>query len=107
MEDINRKKYSDLEIGDICYKTILTKKYSNRKPYKEINIKEITAFLPGTIVKVFVKKGKRIKKGEKLLILEAMKMKNSIVSSIAGVIDEVLVKQGEIISKNQVLIKLK
>jgi biotin carboxyl carrier protein len=106
-ENIHGKKYSDLEIGNIRYKTILTKKYLNRKPYKEVNIKEITAFLPGTIVKIFAKKGRKIKKGEKLLILEAMKMKNNIVSSIAGVIDEILVKQGEIVSKDQVLIMLK
>ena len=106
-KNIHGKIYSDLEIGNIRYKTILTKKYLNRKPYKEVNTKEITAFLPGTIAKVFVKKGKKIKKGEKLLILEAMKMKNNIVSSIAGVIDEILVKQGEIVSKDQVLIKLK
>jgi biotin carboxyl carrier protein len=106
-ENIHGKKYSDLEIGNIRYKTILTKKYLNRKPYKEVNIKEITAFLPGTIAKVFVKKGRKIKKGEKLLILETMKMKNNIVSSIAGVIDEILVKQGEIVSKDQVLIELK
>ena len=106
-ENIHGKKYSDLEIGNIRYKTILTKKYLHRKPYKEVNIKEITAFLPGTIVKIFAKKGRKIKKGEKLLILEAMKMKNNIVSSIAGVIDEILVKQGEIVSKDQVLIELK
>jgi len=106
-ENIDVKKYSDLEIGNVRYKTFLTKKYLNRKPYKEVNYKEITAFLPGTIVKIFVKKGKKIKKGEKLLILEAMKMKNNIVSSIAGVIEGIQVKQGEAVSKDQVLIKLK
>jgi len=106
-ENINIKKYSDLEIGNVRYKTILTKKYLNRKSYKDVNSKEITAFLPGTIVKVFAKKGKKIKKGEKLLILDAMKMKNNIVSSIDGVIDEIRIKQGETVSKDQVLIKLK
>ncbi len=108
MEDnINENKFSDLEIGNIRYKTILTKKYLHRKPYKEINDKEITAFLPGTIVKVFVKKGKKVKKGEKLLILDAMKMKNNIVSTVAGIIEEIFIKQGEVVSLNKVLIKLK
>jgi len=48
-ENINIKKYSDLEIGNVRYKTILTKKYLNRKSYKDVNSKEITAFLPGQL----------------------------------------------------------
>ena len=66
----------------------------------------VQAFLPGTIVEVMMKPKKKINAGEPLLILEAMKMKNSIVSSIDGKVLKVHVKKGQLVSKNEVLVEL-
>ena len=105
----NTKKlsYKSLLIENIKYRTLLTKKYAEKKPYVRQDIKKITAFIPGTIKKIYVKKSKRVKEGEKLLVLEAMKMKNDILSPINGTIKEVKVKEGAKVAKNEILIEFR
>lgn len=66
----------------------------------------VTAPLPGTIVSIDVKPGDRVKKGDTLLILEAMKMKNAVRSDADGVIAEVFVNQGDLVKHGQVLVSL-
>jgi len=87
--------------------TLLTKKFSSRKPYSPPNPKKIHAFIPGTIVKLFVKEKAKVKKGETLLSLQAMKMNNNILASIDGTIKKLHVKKGEVVVKNQLLVELR
>ncbi len=56
---------------------------------------DLTAPMPGTILSVGVKPGDMVCRGQPLLILEAMKMKNSIKSPRDGVIAEVLAQPGQ------------
>jgi biotin carboxyl carrier protein len=105
--NIKKVSYKSLLIENIKYRTLLTKKYTEKKPYVRQDIKKITAFIPGTIKKIYIKKGKRVKEGEKLLILEAMKMKNDILSPFNGTIKEVYVKEGQRVTKNELLIEFK
>jgi len=100
------KELQELNVDNIKYKTLLTKKYLNRKPFEELDWHKINAFISGTIRKIHVKKGKKIKEGEPLLILEAMKMLNNITSPVDGKVKKVYVKSGEAVSKNQLLIEL-
>jgi len=88
------------------YRTRLSKKYSLRKPYEPSDPKKITAFIPGTIKKVLISEGSRVKKGDKLLVLEAMKMNNSLLAPFEGTIGKVFVKPGQVVSKNQLLVEL-
>jgi biotin carboxyl carrier protein len=99
--------HDTLTIEDVGYKTLLTKKYVNRKKYKAPDPNMITAFIPGTILKVFVKTGQKIAKGESLLILEAMKMNNKLVAPQDGTIKKVHVKEGEMVAREQLLIEIK
>src|SRR5690349_15925955 len=55
---------------------------------------DLTAPLPGTVIEIFVKAGDHIETGKVILVIEAMKMKNSIRSTRAGTITEVLVSAG-------------
>ncbi|MBL7105777.1 MAG: biotin/lipoyl-binding protein, partial [Bacteroidales bacterium] len=55
---------------------------------------------------IYVKKGKKVKEGDKLLILEAMKMKNDIVSPVNGTIKKINVKEGSRVTKKDILIEL-
>lgn len=87
------------------YRTRLSKKYTLRKPYEPVDPKKITAFIPGTIRKVLINEGKKVNKGDELLILEAMKMNNTMLAPMEGVISKVLVKPGQIVSKKQLLIE--
>lgn len=89
------------------YMTLLTRKYQDRKPYSPPNPKLIYAFIPGTIVKVNTKEKEKIKKGESLLLLQAMKMNNDILSSIDGTVKKLHVKKGDVVVKNQLLVELR
>ncbi len=64
----------------------------------------LRAAMPGLVVKVEVEPGQRIKKGDGLLIIEAMKMENEIKAQSPGVIKEIKVKPGQPVEKNQVLV---
>lgn len=64
----------------------------------------LTAPLPGTVISVFVKPGDQIETGQVLLIIEAMKMKNSIRSTRAGRIAQVLVSEGQTVAHKQSLL---
>ena len=59
--------------------------------------------MPGTILDVKVSAGAAVKKGDILVILEAMKMEINIESPKDGVIKEILVNQGDTVDSNQVL----
>jgi biotin carboxyl carrier protein len=69
------------------------------------SIKDIKAPMPGLILEIKVKPGDEVKKGEVLLILEAMKMENSIKSPGDGVVKELKVSLQQSVEKNQVLIQ--
>jgi biotin carboxyl carrier protein len=67
--------------------------------------KTLTSPLPGTVVEIFVKKGDQIEVGKVVLIIEAMKMKNSIRSVRTGKVAEVLVSAGQTVSHKQALVE--
>jgi len=96
----------DFPILSMRYKARLTKKFTNRKKYEAPNIKHVKSYIPGTIIKVYAKKGKKMKKGATLLILEAMKMRNKILMPIDGKIKAIHVKEGEMIPKEFLMVEL-
>jgi biotin carboxyl carrier protein len=95
-----------LEIDSTIYETRLTSKYLSRKSFSIKDPRKITAFIPGIIRKILVHEGGKIKPGDNLLILEAMKMENIIISSVEGRIKKIYIKEGETIMKNHLLIEI-
>ena len=67
---------------------------------------DITVTIPGTIIEVYALKGSAIKKGQVLLVLEAMKMETEIQAPMDGVVMEVLCKKGDKVTPDQILIKI-
>ena len=67
--------------------------------------KTLTSPLPGTVVEIFVRKGDQVEVGKVVLIIEAMKMKNSIRAVRAGTVAEVLVNAGETVAHKQALVE--
>ncbi len=65
----------------------------------------LSAPLPGTVTEVFVKSGDKVEAGQVLLVIEAMKMKNSIRSTHSGTIQDVLVSAGQSVAHKQALVK--
>jgi len=57
--------------------------------------KKIESPLPGVIISVDVKEGQAVKRGQKVAVIEAMKMENEILSDVDGTITAVHVKQGD------------
>lgn len=66
----------------------------------------VTSPLPGTITKVNVAAGQKVKKGEVLLVMEAMKMANDVVAEADGTVQQVCVKEGQSVNQGDVLIQL-
>jgi biotin carboxyl carrier protein len=66
----------------------------------------INSPLPGVILDVFVKPGDRISVGQKVLLLEAMKMENNIESDKEGVVAEVKARKGDSVMEGDVLIMM-
>ena len=66
--------------------------------------KIVSAPLPGKIISVNVKKGDSVKKGDLLLVLEAMKMENEIFASTDGTIIDILVSPGDYVSTGDKMI---
>jgi pyruvate carboxylase subunit B len=64
----------------------------------------VIAPMQGLIVKIPVKQGDAVKLGDVVAVLEAMKMQNDIVTTVAGVVREVYVKEGEVVSPSQPLL---
>jgi biotin carboxyl carrier protein len=89
------------------YRTTFTKKFQNRKAYVPPDPKHIFAFIPGTIIKIHVKEKHKVKKGDPLLVFQAMKMNNIILAPIHGVIKKIYVKVGDMVPKTQMLIEFK
>lgn len=100
------KELKKLVIDDTAYETRVTPKYLRRKPYTPGNGSRITAVIPGVIQEVFVKPGQHIQRNDKLLTLEAMKMKNAIISPFSGVVKQVNVKPGITVAKGELLLEL-
>jgi biotin carboxyl carrier protein len=75
------------------------------QPVDNTGHSEIKAPMPGLILDILVEEGQEVSKGDKLLVLEAMKMENIIKSSGEGVVSSINVKKGMNVEKNEVLIQ--
>ncbi len=67
----------------------------------------ITAPLPGLITKIFISEGDVIKIGQRLLMLEAMKMENEVNATSEGMVIDIRHKEGSSVNQGDVLIMLK
>jgi pyruvate carboxylase subunit B len=103
---MDTNNYVDFVVTARKYKTLLTNKYMNRPVWQKHEPGEVISSLPGTVIEVRVKTGERVKEGELIMILEAMKMMNRVVAPVSGIIREVYIKEGDKIGKNHLMIKI-
>jgi len=75
-----------------------------RRPFEDKLDMSIHAPMPGIVVSIDVSRGDGVKKGDCLLVLEAMKMRNELKSSRDGVIKDILVQTGHTVAKGSVLL---
>jgi biotin carboxyl carrier protein len=96
-----------LIVQGVQYETTLSKKYKNRKPWKLPNLNLINSFIPGTVINVLVKPGQKVKQGETLMILEAMKMHNNVLMPFDGEVIKINVEPNDRVVKNQAMIEVR
>ncbi|MAX81960.1 MAG: acetyl-CoA carboxylase biotin carboxyl carrier protein subunit [Crocinitomicaceae bacterium] len=70
-----------------------------------VKISEVKAPMPGLVLNILVEPGQEVASGDSLLVLEAMKMENTIKSPAEGVVKAITVETGVAVEKNQVLIE--
>ena len=66
----------------------------------------VTTAMPGTIVDVKVKPGDKVKAGDGVLVIEAMKMENEVQAPVAGTVVQVHVAKGDAVTPDQVLVEI-
>ncbi|KJF42557.1 MULTISPECIES: biotin/lipoyl-containing protein [Draconibacterium] len=101
------KELKNLVIQGAVYKTTYTKRFENRVKYVTPDPNELYSFIPGTIIDLFVKTKQKVKEGETLLLLEAMKMENQVRMPFDGEIVKIHVKKGEVIPNRHLMIEIK
>lgn len=106
---MKQPKYSkNLELINIDmteYRTMLTDKFKNRQQYEKPNPKILKAYIPGTIRRIYVEEGQEVQKGDRLLVLEAMKMRNYVRAPFNGKIKKIHVEISKAVYKEQLLIE--
>ena len=108
----NQNKFNILINGVSYNYTVETPLSYQRKQVIEKTMKKsktgfITAPMPGKIIEIFAEENAIINEGDVLLILEAMKMQNEILSTISGTIKKISIKQGDNVNKDDVMIEIR
>ena len=68
--------------------------------------KAVTSPLPGVIIEVSVKEGQAVKAGQKVAVIEAMKMENEITAAQDGTVTEILVSKGDSVLEGAEIVKI-
>lgn len=104
------EKIFQIRINDNNYKVLVNDQYDLL--LKELGLDKLSAKkasdlkapMPGLVVEVAVEEGQEIKKGDKLVVLEAMKMENILKAPADGIVKKINIKKGNTVEKNEVLI---
>lgn len=106
-----QNSYSVMVNGNIYQFEIVRDESAQRRKRFGIKINNehmglLKAPMPGKVCKLFVSKGTEVKQGEPLLILEAMKMQNQILSPAKAKVVDISVRRNENVLGDQVLLRL-
>jgi biotin carboxyl carrier protein len=106
-KDMSKKeKLGYLNIDTSLYQTRISSRFENRKHYQPSDPRVILSFIPGTVLDIMIEPGQEVKKGDILMILDAMKMQNRLKCNMDGKVKSVAVKKGDKVSKGTVLLEL-
>lgn len=111
VKSIPEEKKIIVKINNTSYTLDVKDKYDNllhslgldSMATKKVN--DIKAPMPGMVLNILVEEGQTIKKGDPLIVLEAMKMENILKSPTDGVIKKIAAVKGTAVEKNQLLIQ--
>ena len=73
---------------------------------QESDAGDIISPMPGKVLRLSVAEGDEVKKGDVMMVIEAMKMENNIIAPYTGIVDKILIREGESVSANAMLVHL-
>ena len=95
-----------LVVDGTGYRTRLTRKFATRRPHQPRDPMRVLAHIPGVIASVPVAVGQRVSRGEPVVVLEAMKMRNAVIATGGGVVTAVHVRPGQMVARGELLAEL-
>jgi len=101
-----REELEVLLIDGTAYPTRFPRKYRIRKPVSLPDPREVRAFVPGAVLEVLAEPGQPVERGQALVVVEAMKMQNTIMAPARGVVGEIHVAPGALVEKGDRLVTL-
>lgn len=104
---LNGKLYNLRLVDNIALGAITSPRFSEETAEGEQGDRTVKASMPGMVVDIKVEIGHYVKKGEPLLILEAMKMENEVRAPISGKVEQILVQVGTSVNSKDELIRIK
>jgi pyruvate carboxylase subunit B len=103
-EEIIVETLQEMSAGEAA-PTRSTNSKGGRRP-KATQEGQVSTAMPGTVVDVLVKTGDRVKAGDPVLVIEAMKMENEVPAPVAGTVRAVHVKKGDSVNPDEALVEI-
>ena len=100
-----KKEMKELVVQGTAYKTYYTKKFEQRVNWEAPDDRLLYSFIPGTIIDIYVKPKQKLKEGDVLLLLEAMKMQNVLRSMRSGVIKKCHAELGSSLMTDETIVE--
>jgi pyruvate carboxylase subunit B len=109
-EEVFVETLSEVEVGSSGNGSSRTKKTSTEgsasKRPRPTHQGHVTTAMPGAIVEVMVEIGKKVKAGDPVLVIEAMKMENEVQAPVTGTVIGVFVAKGDTVTPDESLIEI-
>lgn len=97
--------YEQIQTKHGTFTTTVPEKYKAQQKWERPNPNRILSFIPGTITEIAVKAGDEVKKGDKLLMFNAMKMANTLNAPFDGKIKAIDVEIGQVVANGALLLE--
>jgi biotin carboxyl carrier protein len=101
------KEMKELIVQGVAYQTTYTKKFEQRVQWEPHDERLLYSFIPGTIIDIYVKPKQKLREGDVILLLEAMKMQNQVRMPFNGEIVKIHVKKDEVIPNRHLMLEIK
>ena len=102
--DVNGTPYKVTVDKELKQKQVVMGVVQTSAPATASKGSKVTTPLPGTILDVFVNVGDKVKAGQTVVLLEAMKMENNIEADVEGTVTEVKVRKGDSVLEGDVMV---
>jgi glutaconyl-CoA/methylmalonyl-CoA decarboxylase subunit gamma len=101
-----QQEFKEVKTPMIVRKEAPVSKEESKISKKESKAYQITAPLPGNILQIFVKVGEEVKKDQKLIVMEAMKMENNVLAEKEGIISSIKVNVGDAVLQGDLILEI-